>query len=361
MIFGLKQYRLTPLTITSLLTFLLTACGGGSSEGGGPLGNGNSSAPAPNPTSAAVSSSAPASSAPLASSSSAAPKTSSSAPSSSPVQATKSSAPAQSSYARSSRASSSLADFDDDIIYPEEPEEFFDLPPTAPRNLKLEAISSHTAIISWSPATDDVALSRYEIRRDGVAIGTSVASILEYEDTNLSHNTYYTYTVRAIDTAGNRSNFSNAVIAKTTAITSNTSSSHGASSAAAISSSTATSNSSAAISSNNSTSSSSTATSASSTSPASASASSQASDNLARLAWVTPSQRENGDYLELNEIGGYELRYKPINSSVYIREIISDRHATNYETANALPDGLFQIAVFDTNGLYSRFITLSPQ
>jgi hypothetical protein len=283
---------------------------------------------------------------------------------------------------------------DDDVIYPEEPEEFFDLPPTAPRNVKLEVISSNTAIISWSPATDDVALSRYEIRRDGVAIGTSVASNLEYEDGGLNHNTYYTYTVRAIDTSGNRSNFSTALIVKTTSINTHNTSSNSSTTTSSVSSinntsssvsetssTNSTSNSSVALSSSEATSSSTASISASSEANASnsstsavtsssatavsssseANASSSSSDNLVSVEWITPSQRENGDYLELDEIGGYELRYKPINSSVYIREIITDKYATSYETTNASTDGLFQIAAFDTNGLYSRFITLSPR
>ena len=395
MIFSFKKYCTFEFAITGLLTIILTGCGGGGSEGSNTQGNSNSSIPTalPSSTPVVVASSVPiSSSAPSSSSLAISVTTSSSAPSSTPIQATKSSSPAESSYARSSRASSSLADMDDDVIYPEEPEEFFDLPPTAPRNVKLEVISSNTAIISWSPATDDVALSRYEIRRDGVAIGTSVASNLEYEDTGLNHNTYYTYTVRAIDTSGNRSNFSTALIVKTTSINTHNTSSNSSTTTSSVSSinntsssvsssTNSTSNSSVALSSSEATSSSTASISASSEANASnsstsavtsssatavsssseANASSSSSDNLVSVEWITPSQRENGDYLELDEIGGYELRYKPINSSVYIREIITDKYATSYETTNASTDGLFQIAAFDTNGLYSRFITLSPR
>ncbi|EIK46725.1 hypothetical protein O59_000746 [Cellvibrio sp. BR] len=397
MIFSFKKYCTFEFAITGLLTIILTGCGGGGSEGSNTQGNSNSSIPTalPSSTPVVVASSVPiSSSAPSSSSLAISVTTSSSAPSSTPIQATKSSSPTQSSYARSSRASSSLADMDDDVIYPEEPEEFFDLPPTAPRNVKLEVISSNTAIISWSPATDDVALSRYEIRRDGVAIGTSVASNLEYEDTGLNHNTYYTYTVRAIDTSGNRSNFSTALIVKTTSINTHNTSSNSSTTTSSVSSinntsssvsetssTNSTSNSSVALSSSEATSSSTASISASSEANASnsstsaetsssataisssseANASSSSSDNLVSVEWITPSQRENGDYLELDEIGGYELRYKPINSSVYIREIITDKYATSYETTNASTDGLFQIAAFDTNGLYSRFITLSPR
>lgn len=395
MIFSFKKYCTFEFAITGLLTIILTGCGGGGSEGSNTQGNSNSSIPTalPSSTPVVVASSVPiSSSAPSSSSLAISVTTSSSAPSSTPIQSTKSSSPAESSYARSSRASSSLADMDDDVIYPEEPEEFFDLPPTAPRNVKLEVISSNTAIISWSPATDDVALSRYEIRRDGVAIGTSVASNLEYEDGGLNHNTYYTYTVRAIDTSGNRSNFSNALIVKTTSINTHNTSSNSSTTTSSVSSinntsssvsssTNSTSNSSVALSSSEATSSSTASISASSEANAStsstsemtsssataisssseANASSSSSDNLVSVEWITPSQRENGDYLELDEIGGYELRYKPINSSVYIREIITDKYATSYATTNASTDGLFQIAAFDTNGLYSHFITLSPQ
>lgn len=225
----------------------------------------------------------------------------------------------------------------------EDNQDYIDLPPSAPKALRLDIISSDGVVISWGAATDDVGLSRYEVRRNGITIGTSIAQKRSYEDTGLKANTYYTYTVRAIDIAGNRSNFSDALIAKTTNATSG-----------------GTSSSSSKISTNSSSQSSSSSIANESSSTGSSTASSTSSKNSVRIEWATPSIRENGEYLELHEIGGYEIRYRPSNSTVYLQEVIMN-NITYYERDDIAKDTIFQIAVFDTNGLYSRFIQLTPQ
>lgn len=76
----------------------------------------------------------------------------------------------------------------------------------------------------------------------------------------------------------------------------------------------------------------------------------------ATVTWETPDQRENGDYLNANEIGGFELAYRLTSEPVYSSVIVEQATATHYELTN-LTDGEyeFKIAAFDADGLYSDF------
>jgi hypothetical protein len=323
MIVGFNKNCNNALVLTGLLTLILSGCGGGGPEDSPPTTNNSSVVTTSTATtaSAVISSSAPATS--NAASSVSSVKSSLAVASSEPAKPVNSSS-SQSNYTRSSRASSQASSFDEFDSLPPEDEDIFDLPPTAPSALQVDRVSANEIGISWQASTDDTGLARYEIRRDSVIIGTASANQLYFEDVGLNANTYYTYTVQAIDLVGNRSNFSNLLVARTTIPIANSS-----------------------------------ASSNSSFSQSAASESSSSSRGV-RVVWVTPSSREDGTYLELNEIGGYEIRYKPANSSVYLREIITDRHATTYERADLTRDAIFEIAAFDTNGRYSHFIQLMP-
>lgn len=71
-------------------------------------------------------------------------------------------------------------------------------PPSAPTN--LAATSTATSVhLSWTAATanDSSGIANYEIDRDGTAIATIPATSTTYDDSGLSMNTAYTYTVRA--------------------------------------------------------------------------------------------------------------------------------------------------------------------
>jgi len=75
--------------------------------------------------------------------------------------------------------------------------------------------------------------------------------------------------------------------------------------------------------------------------------------------WNTPTLRENGEPLADYELGGYEIRYRQLPSEDFIY-ITLDAWRTEY-----LFDWLegryqFEIAAFDINGLYSRFVPLVP-
>lgn len=78
------------------------------------------------------------------------------------------------------------------------------------------------------------------------------------------------------------------------------------------------------------------------------------------LQWQRPEQRENGEYMEGDEIGGYELRYKKLDSDEYSHLVLEDGWLESYEFKEQQLAGAyeFQIAVFDTNGLYSEFVDL---
>jgi len=86
--------------------------------------------------------------------------------------------------------------------------------PTAPLNLSyttsvLTATSS-SITLSWSPSTDDTAVTGYDIYRDNTKIAT-VTTTTHYTDPALAHNATYNYYVVAFDRAGNRSVASNQV------------------------------------------------------------------------------------------------------------------------------------------------------
>lgn len=68
----------------------------------------------------------------------------------------------------------------------------------------LDAVAGdQVAVLTWKPSTDNVAVSGYEIRRNGSAIATVPAP--GFSDSGLVNGTLYTYEVRALDLAGNAS------------------------------------------------------------------------------------------------------------------------------------------------------------
>lgn len=81
--------------------------------------------------------------------------------------------------------------------------------PSRPENLQGSAVSDRQIEISWSPSTDNVGVSGYDIFRDGLSIGSATAT--SYSDGGLEPNTSYVYSVAAQDAAGNASPQSNSV------------------------------------------------------------------------------------------------------------------------------------------------------
>src|SRR5690606_21524289 len=126
------------------------------------------------------------------------------------------------------------------------------LAPTTPFGLKTTSIKDVSIDLHWDAATDNVGVTLYRVLRDGEVVATVSGSSLDYLDLELQPETTYAYAVQAGDEAGNWSAASTALTVKTTA----------------------------------------------------------AATKGGLLSWSHPTQRENGEYLELDEIGGYELRYR---------------------------------------------------
>ena len=89
--------------------------------------------------------------------------------------------------------------------------------PTVPGGLQGSAVSSSQIDLSWNASSDNVAVTGYDIRRDGVFVTT--VSNTNFSDTGRSQNTTYNYTVAARDAAGNVSANSGAVAVTTLAST----------------------------------------------------------------------------------------------------------------------------------------------
>jgi chitodextrinase len=76
-------------------------------------------------------------------------------------------------------------------------------PPTVPTGLSATGITATTIDLTWNESTDDMAVTKYVVRRDGGIVGN--VSAPGFVDTNLSPSTTYDYTVEAEDAAGNSS------------------------------------------------------------------------------------------------------------------------------------------------------------
>src|SRR6266568_4982265 len=73
--------------------------------------------------------------------------------------------------------------------------------PSSPTGLTGAAAGSTGADLSWSASTDNVGVTGYIVRRNGVQVATPATT--SFADTGLSAATTYSYTVAARDAAGN--------------------------------------------------------------------------------------------------------------------------------------------------------------
>ncbi|MEC3992347.1 cellulose binding domain-containing protein [Actinacidiphila sp. DG2A-62] len=87
--------------------------------------------------------------------------------------------------------------------------------PSAPAGLTVTGTTASSASLSWSPSSDNVGVTGYDVYRGGQLAGTATGT--SFTDTGLAASTAYTYTVKARDAAGNASAASSPVTATTTA------------------------------------------------------------------------------------------------------------------------------------------------
>jgi len=85
--------------------------------------------------------------------------------------------------------------------------------PSIPTSLRKTAATSSTTSIRWNASTDNVAVTGYRIYRNGSQVGTTTAT--NFNDSNLSPSTRYTYTIRAFDAANNLSANSSSLVVTT--------------------------------------------------------------------------------------------------------------------------------------------------
>lgn len=86
--------------------------------------------------------------------------------------------------------------------------------PTAP-TVSASGTTQTTTNLSWSGATDNVAVTGYDVYKDGVLLSSTAST--SYAVSGLTNSTNYSFTVKAKDAAGNVSASSNAVSVTTLA------------------------------------------------------------------------------------------------------------------------------------------------
>ncbi len=89
-----------------------------------------------------------------------------------------------------------------------------DTTPPSPPTLSGSAPAANRVDLSWTPSSDDVGVTGYDVFRGG-ALLASVPGATTYADTTVSASTTYQYQVLARDAAGNVSDLSNALTVTT--------------------------------------------------------------------------------------------------------------------------------------------------
>lgn len=76
------------------------------------------------------------------------------------------------------------------------------------------------------------------------------------------------------------------------------------------------------------------------------------------LYWETPQERSNGDPLPLDELGGYEIRYRQSADNRFTVLLVRDNSADQYLLKNIKnPDSaIIEVAAFDHEGIYSNWV-----
>jgi RTX calcium-binding nonapeptide repeat (4 copies) len=90
------------------------------------------------------------------------------------------------------------------------------MPPSTPTDVAATAFEGPLRVeLTWSAAADDLSTIRYRVYRDGAHVGST--SALTWTNLAVASGTTYTYTVRALDSAGNLGDASEALTVTTPA------------------------------------------------------------------------------------------------------------------------------------------------
>lgn len=253
--------------------------------------------------------------------------------------------------------------------------------------LQLYRLSESSITLVWDEAAG---IGYYEISRDGEFIARVDSPSYSLVDEGLTPNTNYNYAIIAFDLTGKESGSSQTFSMRTLAANSDASPKSSISAQAnssvayigaspsltpksssdaessisskSVSSTKSSTSSKSSISSKPSSSKSSSSSKSTSSRLSSASSKSSASSvgqQPVTISWNHPSQRENGVFLELDEIGGYQIRYRKPTDTSYTYVTVNGNTTTAYTSVEQAQELEFEIAVFDTNGLYSQFVKVS--
>lgn len=87
--------------------------------------------------------------------------------------------------------------------------------PTVPTGVTANATSVSSIDVSWHASTDNNGVTGYQVFRDGGKVADVAAPTTSFSDYGLNEHTTYSYSVRAVDLAGNRSAASQSASATT--------------------------------------------------------------------------------------------------------------------------------------------------
>jgi chitodextrinase len=79
-------------------------------------------------------------------------------------------------------------------------------PPSAPTNVASSNVTKTGVRVTWTAATDNVAVTNYNIYRNGSYVATVSGTTTSYNFAGLTAGTTYSITVRALDAAKNFTN-----------------------------------------------------------------------------------------------------------------------------------------------------------
>jgi hypothetical protein len=84
--------------------------------------------------------------------------------------------------------------------------------PSAPSSLRIHATAPNSLVLSWAVSTDSGAgttgIAGYNVYRSGTKVNTSLVTGTSFSDSGLTQGSSYTYTIKAVDVAGNVSSAS---------------------------------------------------------------------------------------------------------------------------------------------------------